>query len=165
MMTRPAIIEIQDENLTFSAGHFVIFSDKVRENLHGHTYTVQACFTTLVGEEGLAFDLRFYQEKIYRLCCKLNLIVLIPGLSRHLTITEENGYYGVFFNGEKLMFLKRDMKILPVTNITLEELSNWMLGQLLIDQTSMQEHRIREIKIKVSSGPGRAASSEWRLET
>lgn len=161
-MPRLSTIELFKEDMTFSAGHFAIFSREVRENLHGHNYQVYVSYTTLIEDEGLAFDYRFYKNKFRELCDSLNEIVLMPGQCKYLKIEDAGDYYHVLFNGEKIVFLKRDLKVLPVTNITVEELSNYLLQQVILDQTELDRDKIQKIKIKVFSGPGQCGSATWR---
>lgn len=63
VVTRLATIELFKESLKFSAGHFTVFSSTDRENIHGHDYRVHTSLTTLVEDEGLSFDYRFYEKK------------------------------------------------------------------------------------------------------
>ena len=162
-MSRLSTIELFKEDMKFSAGHFAIFSGTHRENLHGHNYNVYVSYTTIIEDEGMTFDYRFYKNKLRDLCDELNEIVLMPGLCKHLKIEDHGEYYHVLFNGEKIVFLKRDMKILPVTNITVEELSNYLLQQLVADKVELVKNRIQEIIIKVYSGPGQGGSATWSL--
>src|SRR5579883_3097874 len=116
--------------MKFYAGHFTVFSETVRENLHGHNYQVYVAFTTQIEDEGLSFDYRFYKDKCYKLCQHLDETVLLPSLCKFLAITEKGDYYHVGFNTEEMIFLKRDVKILPIRNATVEELSHWFLQQI-----------------------------------
>lgn len=161
-MQRLSTIELFKENMKFSAGHFAIFSSEVRENLHGHNYNVCASFTTIIDDEGFSFDYRFYKNKVKKICETLNEITLIPGKSKYLKIEDAGEYTNIYFNNEKLIFLKRDIKIVPIYNITVEELSNWLLNQILLDAGEIEQNRIQEIKIKVFSGPGQSGSASWR---
>jgi 6-pyruvoyltetrahydropterin/6-carboxytetrahydropterin synthase len=160
-MTRLSTIELFRDSLKFSAGHFTVFSSTNRENLHGHDYGVHACLTTRIEDEGLSFDYRFYEEKLYALCRTLDKKILIAELCKHLKINEENEYCCIHFNTEKIMLLKRDVKVLPIYNVTVEELSNWFLQNLLLDQQQLNNHRIQKIEIKIRSGLGRSGSSAW----
>jgi 6-pyruvoyltetrahydropterin/6-carboxytetrahydropterin synthase len=160
---RHATIELTHANMQFSAGHFVIFSSTLRENIHGHTYTVFASLLTEIDDTGLSFDLRDYQEKLATICKQLDLIVLVPSLCKYLSITHDQDYSYIHFHAEKIVFLKRDIKILPLSNITLEELSDWFVQQLLLDKEALLKHRIKEITIKVSSGTDRAGSSTRKV--
>lgn len=161
-MARLSTIELCKEEMKFSAGHFTVFSSEIRENLHGHNYNVYLSITTFIEDEGFSFDYRFYKEKLYNLCQTLDETVLIAGLCKHLSIAEEPDYFHVHFNNEKMVFLKRDVKILPVTNITVEELSYWLLKQLLADEEELEKNKISKLKIKVFSGPGQSASADWQ---
>ena len=150
--------------MKFSAGHFAIFSNEIRENLHGHNYNVCASFTTIIEDEGLSFDYRFYKHKVRKICDSLNEITLIPGKSKYLRIEDAGDYTNIYFHTEKIIFLNRDIKILPVFNITVEELSNWVLDQILLDHDELEQNKIQKIKIKVFSGPGQSGSASWRRE-
>lgn len=161
-MSRLSTVELFKENMKFSIGHFTIFSKESRENLHGHNYNLHTAFTTEIESDGLSFDYRFYKDKLYKLCKSVDETVLLPGLSPYLTIEEKENYYHAHFNSEVLMFLKRDVKILPITNVTVEELSNWFLNQILLDQNELHSNRIVAINVKVFSGPGQLGSSSWK---
>lgn len=163
-MQRFSTIELFKEEMKFSAGHFTVFSETIRENLHGHNYNVYAAFTTLIEDEGLSFDYRFYKEKMYKLCESLDETVILPGNCKFLKIEEKDGYYHVHFNHEVIIFMKRDVTILPINNVTVEELSNWLLKQVLLDQKELEDNRIYDITIKVFSGPGQSGSSWWERE-
>lgn len=161
-MSRPSTIELFKEDMKFSAGHFTVFSDTIRENLHGHNYNVYGAITTLIEDEGLSFDYRFYKNKLRGICNTLNETTIIPGKSKYIKIEEKENHYYIHFNDEVIIFAKRDITILPITNATVEELSNWILDQVLLDQEELQQNRIQKIKIKVFSGPGQSGSTTWR---
>jgi 6-pyruvoyltetrahydropterin/6-carboxytetrahydropterin synthase len=161
MTLRTTTIELCKDYLKFSAGHFTIFSATERERLHGHNYTVSVLLTASIKGEGLKFDYRNYKKKIYSLCSQLDEIFLLPGLSSHLKIVEKNDYIDVYFNNEKIPFLKKDVLILPLKNITLEELSYWFIQGLISDTKTLITDCIEGIVVKVYSSPGQSASSAW----
>ena len=164
-MLRLSTIELFKEEIKFSAGHFTIFSSTVRENLHGHNYNLYVAFTTQIEDEGLSFDYRFYKEKLYTLCQRLDETVILPGNSKHLSITKHGNYYHANFNSEVMIFLERDVKILPINNVTVEELSNWFLQQIITDEQELKQNKICAINVKVFSGPGQSGSSAWEKNT
>ncbi|MCD6039570.1 MAG: hypothetical protein K0S27_970 [Gammaproteobacteria bacterium] len=160
-MSRLSTIELFRESLKFSAGHFTIFSSMDRENIHGHDYTLHVSLTTLIEDEGLSFDYRFYERQLYALCGELDKAILIAGLCKYLKISEEGDYCCIHFNSERIMLLKRDVKILPIRNVTVEELSNWFLEKLLLERKQLANHRIQKIEVKVVAGRGRSGSARW----
>lgn len=158
---RLTTIELYKENMKFSAAHFTIFSATEREHLHGHNYTVHVAITNWVNENGLTFDYRFYKEKIFLLCRQLNQTLLLPTESKYLAISQDNEYCHAVFNHKKLIFLNTDVTLLPVCNITVEELSAWFVTQLAQDQENLQKHAIEAILVKIFSGPGQGGSCLW----
>lgn len=161
-MATLSTIELFKEIMKFSAGHFTIFSATERENLHGHNYTVHVAITALIGKNGLNFDYREYKEQVTALCEKLNQTFLLPTQSPHLKLEETNDFYIAYFNQEKIPFLKRDVTLLPLTNITVEELSRWFIQQLITNKEQLAQHVIQEITVKVSNSPGLSGSAHWK---
>ncbi len=156
-------LEYSDQDLNFSAGHFTIFAHDQRERLHGHNYLVQATLTLLVGNDGLNFDCRLYKDEIYQLCQQLHLAFLLPTQSPYLQIEDEGEYVNAYFNNERIPFLKKDVILLPLTNISIEELAHWFLVKLTDDKHRLDNHSIIEISVKISSYPGIAATAKWSL--
>lgn len=154
-------VELQKESMKFSAGHTTIFSATEREPLHGHMYNVYLALTTWVEENGMTFDYRYYKERIYLLCKKLNQTFLMPQYSPFLQYAEDDEYYYFTFNHKKIPFLKEDVTMMPLTNITVEELSRWFVNELIKDKEELDNHRIEKIVVKVFSAPGQSANHEW----
>lgn len=154
-------VELQKESMKFSAGHTTIFSATEREPLHGHMYAVYLALTTWVEENGMTFDYRYYKERIHLLCRHLNQTFLMPQYSPFMTYTEDEEYYYFIFNNKKLPFLKEDVTLMPLTNITVEELSRWFVNELIKDEEQLDIHRIDKIVVKVFSAPGQSANHEW----
>lgn len=165
MKKRITKIELFKQNMNFAAGHFTIFSESERENLHGHSFFVHATIEAEIIDNGMTFDYGVYKKSIINICNTLDEVFLLPSQSPYLQIEESEDYiYALFNNGkEKISFLKRDVKILPICNITVEELSYWFLEQLLINVKTQQDHLhlIHAIEVKIFSGPGQSGSSYW----
>ena len=64
MKKQPTRIELFKESMNFSAGHFTIFSETERENLHGHNFSVYAIFESEVIENGMTFNYDIYKKII-----------------------------------------------------------------------------------------------------
>ena len=160
-MVRFAQLEIHKEECSFSAGHFTIFSAKEREHLHGHNYNVSISFTVAIKQNGLSFDYRHYKKKIHALCEKLDRHFLLPSESPYLQLEEENDYWIAHFNHQKIPFLKNDVIILPLANITIEELSHWFLQKILENPSEIDSHGIVQITVKVYNGPGQSGGASW----
>ena len=163
-MQRLTTIEISKEYLHFSAAHFTIFSATERERLHGHNFRVAVRVVVPVDDNGLCFDYQIIKDKLLALCEELDEYTLLPGESPYLTLHEADQYCLVEFNNEVMHLLTPDVKVLPVRNITLEDLSYYLLQQLVEGDAVFGGQDIRELEIKVSSGPSQWGSSCWTKE-
>jgi 6-pyruvoyltetrahydropterin/6-carboxytetrahydropterin synthase len=163
MQKRFCTLEIRKGKLNFSAGHFTIFSATERENLHGHNYELEASFTAELHDTGLTFDYRIFDDKLKSICEELNLRFLLPKFSPYLSIAEDSDYYIAEFNKQKLFFLKTDALILPLANITLEELSQWFITRITENIDFLNAHKICKMWIKVFNGTEHCAKAKWTL--
>ena len=160
-MGRITTIDLFKEDQKFSAGHFTIFSANKRENLHGHNFTVHVSMRTEVLQNGLCFDYGWYKRRIAELCREWNEVTLLPSRSAYLTIEDDGDYIAVRFAAERLLFLRRDVLLLPIENVTLEELSQLFLEKMLNDPSRPGAEGLHGITVKVFSGPGQCASASW----
>lgn len=161
-MERYKTLEFFHGRLKFSAGHFTIFSKNKRERIHGHNYHLHALITAALAEPGITFDYDLFHDKLLALCQQLHSRFLLPGQSPYLTYKENATHYHFIFNHKTMSLLKEDVLVLPLANITLEELSRWFVEQITQDKSFLQEHDIVEIVIKVFNGPEHCASTLWR---
>lgn len=160
-MARFARLHLHKEEFAFSAGHFTIFSATEREHLHGHNYYVSVTFHIKIEQNGLAFDYRIYKKKIQQLCDQVDRKFLLPANSPYLKLEEQNDYWIGHFNQQKLPFLKSDAIILPLSNITIEELSEWFLQGLLKEEETLKMNGILGLEVNVYNGPGQSAGALW----
>ena len=161
MSTYLTTVELQKPAMSFSAGHTTIFSATEREPLHGHRYEVYLALSTHIEENGLAFDYRYYKDRVQELCKQLHQTFLMPSHSPHLIYDEDDDYYYFTFNHKKMVFLKEDITLMPLANITIEELSRWFIQELIHDELALERHHIARLVIKIFSAPGQCASHTW----
>jgi 6-pyruvoyltetrahydropterin/6-carboxytetrahydropterin synthase len=160
---REKTLKIHRGSLRFASGHFTIFSKTSREKMHGHNYYVEAEITAAVDEAGITFDYRLMKNKLLDICAQLNTYFLLPMHSPYLAISESGDYIEAIFDGKKLFFLKEDVKLLPIRNITLEELSDWFAQEIMSDKTFIQEHKISKIRIHVYNGLEQSSCGEAHI--
>ena len=107
-------IEIDKENLKFSAAHFTIFSGTERERLHGHNFGVHVEVTVPLGSNGMQFSYGDLKAAIQLLCEELDEYTLIAADSPHLTITNDSPFYDIVFNDDAMKLLQTDTLLLPI---------------------------------------------------
>lgn len=160
-MSKQTTIEIRKQYLHFSAAHFTIFSATSRERLHGHNFRVAAKISGPIGDNGLCFDYAIFKQKLRELCERFDEYTLIAEHSPHLDISNDEQFYHIRHNGITMPLLKSDTLLLPLRNITIEELSGYLLDILREDQSLLDELAISAIELLVSSGPEQWGISHW----
>ena len=128
--------------------------------MHGHNFFVAADAVGRIGEDGLCFDYNALKLRLRALCEALDEIVLLPTRSPHLTVAEGDDDVIVTFAGERLSFLRRDVKLLPLRNVTVEELAQYFVNELAADRGFL-DLSIDSLQLRVSSGPGQWAQATW----
>ena len=162
-MARLTTIEIDKEDIKFSAAHFTIFSATERERLHGHNFKVFMSVVAPVHDDGLCFSYHLLKDRLRDFCNSLDEYTILPAHSPNMSVEDDGNTFVANHNGDVMRFLKTDTKVLPVRNTTVEELSHFILETLREDQQFVQENEIQHMLVKVSSGPGQCGSSEWHL--
>lgn len=157
-------IEIEKQYLHFSIAHFTVFSATNRERLHGHNVRIAVSITGKIDENGLCFDYAIYKKVLKDLCARYDEYTLIAEHSPHLTITEDNNYYLVEHDGRTQPLLKTDTILLPIKNVTIEELSHYLLEEVLGDMKLVEELGIVAFTMRVSSGPDQWGVAHWQSE-
>lgn len=157
---RRTSIELAKEDMHFAAAHFTVFSATERENLHGHNFFVAATLCGPIDDGGLCFDYNIVKAKLRALCEALDETVLLPAKSPHIGIEQGADYVTVAFGEERLPFLHRDVKVMPVRNITVEELAHWFVDELTGSE-DFEGLPVEALELRVSSGPGQWARARW----
>lgn len=160
---RRASIELAKEDMHFSAAHFTIFSVNRRENLHGHNFFVEARAAGPIDANGLCFDYTLLKDRLRTLCDSLDETLLIAAQSPHLAIQKEHDEVVVSFADETLRFPRRDVKLLPIRNVTVEELAHWFTDTLTSDEC-FASLPVETLTVRLSSGPGQWAETTWRFD-
>jgi 6-pyruvoyltetrahydropterin/6-carboxytetrahydropterin synthase len=158
---RTSVIELFKEEMKFSAGHFTIFGAGKRENLHGHNFVVSL---DIEGEvvDGMMADYGAYKRAVMELCKRWDETFLLPQASPHLQLRHDGTHVHCRFADEDFSFLMRDVTLLPVANVTLEELSRLLGEALVADGQQLKRDRIHGVVVKCASGPGQWSSWRWR---
>lgn len=158
-MSRLTTLYIDKEAHKFSAAHFTIFSARERERLHGHNYSVSARIVAPMGPNGFSADYNVYKNRLRTLCEGLDEYVLIAANSPHQELVDDGDELAVTFADKTLRFPRDEVLVLPVVNVTVEELAHYLLALLLAENP---DDDLVEVELGVSSGPGQIGSAIWR---
>lgn len=162
-MKEKTTILLERQDFQFAAGHYTIFSATEREKLHGHNFSVSVAIHTVLNDTGISFDYDIYKTIIRKLCKELSQCMLLPAHSPHQTIEEDGDYYYCHYNNERIPFLKSDVKILPLRNITVEELARWFILKLTEDTSALEKYQIEGFTVTVNTAPGQGGCVHLQL--
>ena len=160
-MTRLTTLHITKEAHKFSAAHYTIFTATERERLHGHNYFVSVRLVAHMGNNGFSADYNVYKRRIKTLCDRYDEYMLLAGESLYQTIDQVDDEYHVTFDGKVLKFPVDEAWVLPIANVTVEELAHFLIGELIGIE---YDPDLVEVELTVSSGSGQASSATWQSE-
>jgi 6-pyruvoyltetrahydropterin/6-carboxytetrahydropterin synthase len=160
-------IELDKENFKFSSAHFTIFSATVAERLHGHNYyaSCEMEIETIDPSLGMAFDFNLVKPMILEIVAHLDEYVLVPTRSPHLRIETANGSIHLGFAKKQYLFPADDVRLLPLVNVTAEELSRYIAEELVARLRAEKgaAGAVREVSIGVQESRGQSVVYSIRL--
>jgi 6-pyruvoyltetrahydropterin/6-carboxytetrahydropterin synthase len=152
---------IERSDLKFAVAHFTLFSATERERLHGHNYYVGLTLRGKANEAGLFSDYTLFREAMLELCQELNEHMLLPAKSPFLRIETCGDVYKVYFHKDVMQFLVKDTLVLPLKNISNEELCRFMLNRLLVEISEEERMCLESMTVSVSSALGQQTELTW----
>ena len=150
-------IHVTKENLKFSAAHFIAYPG-FREPLHGHNYQIGARVEGRLATTGYVLDFGLIKRLLRDIAERLDERTIIPARSDCLRIEEADGRLSVEYEGDRFVFPRSDVALLPIMHSSAEELAQFVWHELraaLYAKDALSN--IVAIEISVAEGPGQAA--------
>lgn len=147
-------IHLAKETFKFSCSHFTILGPDLAERLHGHNYQVRIRIELSKTDPklGLAFDFNEVKPLIRAFCDELDERILIPRQSPYLQIEESKEQVHVKFAKKQYSFPLEDTLILPLVNITSEELARHATERLVKAIKDLPAWTSLEVNIEETRG-------------
>ncbi len=149
-------IEVEKEDLKFSAAHFLIFPDGSAERLHGHNYRVYVEVEAELTRFGLVIDFQHIKPLIRELVGELDEHWILPGEHHELTQhSREDGLVEIRYRERTYVAPREDVLILPINNTSAENLSAYV-GRELIARIEQRFAgvRVQRLRVAVEETPG-----------
>lgn len=150
---------LNKEDMKFSIAHFTIFNKTSRENIHGHNFSVSFELEFTRKKNGMLKDYKIYKQLIRNLCDSIDEHLILPEKNKFIKIKKNDEKVIVLFDKEELIFLSRDVLILPIQNTTVEDFSEWFLLEVVKDPSLKDKDGINSLKLNVSSYKGQSCTS------
>jgi 6-pyruvoyltetrahydropterin/6-carboxytetrahydropterin synthase len=152
------------QNFKFSSGHFLIFDEKRAERLHGHNYQVrlqiEARPEAIKSARGFLIDFKVLKDTVLSLLSELDEFVLLPRLHPDFIFREDGATLRVHFRDREYAFPKNEVKLLPILNTSVEELSSYLVERL---KESWANLPVSAITVQLEETRGQAASTSLRF--
>lgn len=156
-------LHLYKQNFKFSSAHFLIFDKTSAERLHGHNYQVKVNISVPPNrvslEQGYFVDFNVFKKKIAAKLNEWDEMVLLPGLQPEMTFKENGMSLEVRFRDRYYVFPKNEVVRLPVSNTSVEQLSQLLARYFIKEFESLG---VQKIQVLVEETRGQGASSSSR---
>jgi 6-pyruvoyltetrahydropterin/6-carboxytetrahydropterin synthase len=149
-------VHVTKDYLKFSAAHFIAYPG-FRERLHGHNYRVSISLFGQLGPQGYVVDFGVVKKIARRLCERLDEHVMLPAQSDCLTIREEGERVHVRYEADDFQFPLGDVVLLPIVHTSVEELAQYLAGELRRELDAEGVGPLAAIEIGVEESFGQSA--------
>lgn len=157
-------LNLHKQNFKFSAAHFLIFDKQSAERLHGHNYQVKVNITVpqdqSLSKEGYFVDFNVFKKAIKAKLDEWDEMVLLPGKHEDMKFTENGPSLEVRFRERFYVFPKNEVLRLPVTNTSVEQLSQLLATSFLHE---FKVHGVQKVQVSVEETRGQGASTTATL--
>ncbi|MEO0336456.1 MAG: 6-carboxytetrahydropterin synthase [Pseudomonadota bacterium] len=157
------IFRLKKETFKFSCTHFTIFGATEGEKMHGHNYHVQfdLHFADISKTDGMAVDFNVIKPIIKELCDELDEHILIAKNSPYTEIKMDGGQVDIKFNQKHYSLPKEDVKLLPVLNISSEELARFMTEKFV--EQCPKDIGLQKVEATIEETRGQGVSYSFNL--
>lgn len=157
-------LHLAKQNFKFSAAHFLIFDEKRAERLHGHNYQVKVDIgipeTADLKTAGYFVDFNIFKKYIKDRLDSWDEIVLLPENNSEMKFKKSPPSLEVSFRDRFYVFPLNEVKLLPVTNTSVEQFSRLLAEDFLAE---FKKHGVKSVQVWVEETLGQAASNRAEL--
>jgi len=115
-------MKIEIHNMEFSAAHFLIEHDKC-SRLHGHNWRLSVAVEGEIDKNGFVMDFSKFKRVVRGVVARYDRRILIPAENEKIKINEIDSELELSVGDKNYVFPKRDCLLLPLSNVTCEELA------------------------------------------
>lgn len=147
-------IHLSKETFKFSCSHFTILASDRAERLHGHNYQLRIDISVPDTDPklGMAFDFNAVKPSVRGFCDRLDERILLPQNSPYLQLKTQGPQIEVSFQNKRYSFPTEDTIVLPLSNITSEELARFAAMELKKSLSSVAGWKALRVHIEETRG-------------
>jgi 6-pyruvoyltetrahydropterin/6-carboxytetrahydropterin synthase len=153
-------IRVANDDLVFSAGHFITLEGGRCERLHGHTYRVAVEVYGPLDENQCVVDFLVVRNALKSIISGLDHRMLLPTEHPTIRVSPRGSEIEVTCGDRRWVFPAHDCLLLPVANTTTELLARYVGERLLADLTGCGVGAPGHVWVEIGEGSGAAAVCE-----
>jgi len=157
-------VRISNDDLVFSAAHFITFDGDTCERLHGHDYRVTAEVHGPLDENHYVVDFVALTKTLKEILDYLDHRVLLPARHPKIAIEDDLEEVMVRFLERRWVFPRSECVLLPVPNTTTELLARHVASCLIEELKSRCGMQPSLVRIEIDESRGQSAVCELREE-
>lgn len=155
-------VRIANDDLVFSAAHFITLEGGVCERLHGHTYRVAAEVYGALNDCHYVVDFVLVRDALKSIVAGLDHRVLLPTQHPAMRVSSRIGEVEVAFTDRRWVFPDNDCLLLPIANTTSEMLAQYV-GEHLVAAIKLSSGILpSRLRIEIGEGSGYSAFCDLR---
>ena len=155
-------VRISQDDLVFSAGHFITYEGDACEPLHGHDYRVAAEVQGPLDENQYVIDFLALRDALRAIVEELDHRVLLPTEHPRISVSAGEREVEVTIEARRWVFPRADCVLLPVANTTTELLARHVARRLLAELQTRCGTRPPRVWVEITECYGQRASCELR---
>jgi 6-pyruvoyltetrahydropterin/6-carboxytetrahydropterin synthase len=148
------IIRVANDDLLFSASHFITFEGGACEALHGHDFHVAVEVHGPLNPSQYVIDFVILHEVVKGILKELDHRVLVPRDHPRIDIRPIGNELEVALGGRRLVLLKDDCVLLPVANTTSEMLAQHLAGRISESLSARKTASLKRIRVEIRESSG-----------
>jgi 6-pyruvoyltetrahydropterin/6-carboxytetrahydropterin synthase len=155
-------LRLANDQLVFSAGHFITLADGVCESVHGHDYRVVLELWGELGPHQYLLDYVALEEMVRAILAGWDHKMLLPTEHPQIRVVSGPGEVEVRFAERRWVFPPGDCRLLAVGNTTTEQLAEQLTLRIVGELVARFRYHPDRLKVEIAEGAGRSAGFEWR---
>jgi 6-pyruvoyltetrahydropterin/6-carboxytetrahydropterin synthase len=155
-------LRIANDDLVFSAAHFLIWKDGTCERLHGHSYRVAAEVFGPLDANQCVVDFLAVREALKAIIVEFDHRLLLPASHPAVHCSADGRQVEVVIGDRQWLFPAGDCLLLPIANATTELLAQYVGERLVAGLESLGVVGLRSVTIEIGEGSGYSAVCHCR---
>ncbi|MBN1591428.1 MAG: 6-pyruvoyl tetrahydropterin synthase family protein [Pirellulales bacterium] len=157
-------VRVAQDDLVFSAAHFITLDARQCERLHGHNYRVAVTVQAPLDDSQCVLDFHALHRLTRELIEPLDHRILLPTEHPTIQISESDTQVEVSWTARRWVFPRAECILLAMSNTTAESLAQW-LGHQLVDALEKTLGFVPQaVRVELEETTGHSAFFDWRAD-